>query len=186
VFLAWFSVGQAEWLTQLKGVRQWRGARAVGTLMIVGALGSILSSLYSERQSSDSQWLATLERRPGYQLYSSANTLIPAYGDHIVQVGFENGVYFFHGTVIGDWFGPGRYRQMLKCDASGCGVIDPVQMIEIMDRLGAKMLMVSTARYSNFDPRVYEPYFDTLAVASDGLLMAIKEPRTSAAGLLRR
>ena len=33
------------------------------------------------------------------------------FGDRLVQVGFENRFYFFRGTLVGDWFGPGRYTR---------------------------------------------------------------------------
>ena len=58
-----------------------------------------------------------MELRPGYAVLSRANELRSTFGDRLVQVGFENGFYFFRGTLIGDWFGPGRYSQMMICNA---------------------------------------------------------------------
>ncbi len=60
-------------------------------------------------------WHEILQETPGYSLMQHANQLIPQHGNRLLQVGFENAVFFYNGIVIGDWFGPGRYRQMMQC-----------------------------------------------------------------------
>src|SRR5690606_29432567 len=83
-----------------------------------------------------------LSTSSGYALYQTANTFIPEYGDRLVQVGFENGVYFFNGTVIGDHFGPGRYRDILGCSLPGCRV-SPDRIKRAFARYGARMMLLS-------------------------------------------
>ncbi|MDZ7762777.1 MAG: hypothetical protein U5L00_21320 [Desulfovermiculus sp.] len=54
----------------------------------------------------------SLKAKPGYELMRKANEYTPKYGDRLYQLGFENLIYFFDGQVVGDWFGPGRYRSI--------------------------------------------------------------------------
>lgn len=79
----------------------------------------------------------------GYPLYQQANAHIGTYGSRLVQVGFENGIYFFQGTVIGDWFGPGRYRDLLGCPELPCAAPPPAQLESMLRAHGARMLLVS-------------------------------------------
>jgi len=79
----------------------------------------------------------------GYPLYQQANAHIGAYGSRLVQVGFENGIYFFRGTVIGDWFGPGRYRDLLGCPELPCAAPPPAQLESMLRAHGSRMLLLS-------------------------------------------
>ncbi|NYT25189.1 hypothetical protein H0A73_16435 [Alcaligenaceae bacterium] len=79
----------------------------------------------------------------GYLLYQQANAHIGAYGSRLVQIGFEDGIYFFQGTVIGDWFGPGRYRDLLDCPELPCALPPPAQLESMLHAHGARMLLVS-------------------------------------------
>jgi hypothetical protein len=103
------------------------------------------------------RWNQDLESRPGYLLYQHANALIPIYGPRLVQIGFENGVFFFRGQAIGDWFGLGRYRQFQQCHEH-CQLIDPADMVSLMARHRSKMLIVNTERVS-VDVSAYSSYF---------------------------
>ncbi|MDB5596898.1 MAG: hypothetical protein JWM36_3859 [Hyphomicrobiales bacterium] len=178
VLLAWCVVYQIDWLSPLKQYFTGRGHHVggiVATLVINSTLGALLWDQYRRIEIAPTEWRSSLERRSGYRLFAQANGMIPQYGNRILHVGFENGVYFFHGTAIGDWFGPGRYRQMLVCAADGCGMVDPVRMKAIMGSFGAKMLAVSTARVPKFDREVYSRDFDIAAIDSDGLLMTVRD-----------
>ena len=103
------------------------------------------------------RWTQDLESRPGYLLYQHANSLIPVYGPRLVQVGFENGVFFFQGRTIGDWFGPGRYSQFQRCQED-CQLIDPVDMLSAMALHQSRMLIVNTERVK-VDMTAYSAYF---------------------------
>ena len=146
----------------------------VSMLIVTSTLATLLWTQFREIKISPEEWQTALESRSGYGLLTRANGMIAQYGDRLVHLGFENGVYFFKGTAIGDWFGPGRYRQMRECDASGCVVVDPAHMISIMESFKAKMLAVSTDRFQGLDLNEYRRYFDIVMIDSDGVLMALK------------
>lgn len=117
---------------------------------------------------------AALQNRPGYELFAQASKLAPQFGSRLVQLGFENAVYFFDGVVIGDWFGPGRYGQMIECGPDGCGALPPQAMKSLMERFDARMLAISIARFPKFDPVAYSQYFDLVVQNKDGLLLKLK------------
>ena len=84
-------------------------------------------------------------------------------------------VYFFGGDAIGDWFGPGRYRQMLDCPApsspaADCTVIDPVRMRRLLDRFGASLLVVDANEF-DFDETAYARAFDIVYRGRDGAML---------------
>jgi len=93
-----------------------------------------------------------------------------------VHVGYENAVYFFEGTAVGDWFGPGRYSQMLNC-AEVCRVASPERMVKVLAAHQARMLAVNTVRFK-LDPAEYQGQFAVLHTASDGVLLALRRPST--------
>lgn len=84
-----------------------------------------------------------LAAKPGYALYQQANAHIGEFGSRLVQVGFEGSAYFFQGTVIGDWFGPGRYRDTLACAALPCPLPPLETLNKTMEKHGARMLLLS-------------------------------------------
>jgi Dolichyl-phosphate-mannose-protein mannosyltransferase len=57
-----------------------------------------------------------------YSAMFAANEWRKTYGNRLVNIGLENGIYFFRGTVIGDHFGPGRYSQWRSGEvrSNGC------------------------------------------------------------------
>jgi hypothetical protein len=120
------------------------------------------------------QWDATLAARSGHEIMRRASALKDIHGPRLVHVGYENAVYFFEGTAVGDWFGPGRYSQMLNC-AEVCRVASPERMAEVLAAHQARMLAVNTARFK-FDPKEYQGQFAVLHTASDGVLLALRRP----------
>jgi hypothetical protein len=135
---------------------------------------SYAGNRFHKYQNEMAQWNEILGREPGYQLFSKANTLIPAYGSRLVQLGFENAIYFFDGTVIGDWFGPGRYSSMLDCQAGACRPVNAELMTQQMTKFDSRMVAVSTVQYPGFDPASYEKHFDVVTIANDGVLLILK------------
>lgn len=114
-------------------------------------------------------WQATLQTRPGYRLIEAANGMAPPHGARLVQLGFEADVYFFHGTMIGDWFGPGRYRDMTVC-APDCRVLPAAQMVAVLRRFDSDLLLVNTRRFA-LDLSEYQREFIVAAKDADGVLL---------------
>jgi hypothetical protein len=104
------------------------------------------------------------KKRPdnGFSGYEKANEYIPIYGDRLLQLGLEQGIYFFNGTVIGEHFGSGRYRQFVNCTPANCQLIPPLEMINKMKELNTRMLLINMRSYTNQIPSDYPKYFDLL------------------------
>lgn len=130
--------------------------------------------VHRRAEADMSNMQAALHNRAGYELFAKASKLAPQTGARLVQLGFENAVYFFDGVVIGDWFGPGRYGQMLECGTDGCGALPPQSMKILMEGFDAKMIAISTARFPKFDAVAYDQYFDLVLKNKDGLLLKLK------------
>ena len=103
-----------------------------------------------------------------------ANQLIPQYGNRLLQVGFENAVFFYNGIAIGDWFGPGRYRQMMRC-SDECRLIAPEAMREVMVRHNALTLVVNlNQEFIKIDLPAYQLDFTLQQLTPDGVLLTLK------------
>jgi hypothetical protein len=118
-------------LRRLVDRRSGRARTALSMLLVASMLVPLAYGRLQRAEHSMASRQATLARVPGYDLFAKANELIPQFGDRLVQVGFENAIYFFDGTAIGDWFGPGRYRDMTNCQEGRCGLIAPEAMKRI-------------------------------------------------------
>ena len=116
-----------------------------------------------------------LGTQPGSGLYRAANDRAAEYGQRLVQVGFENGIYFFNGTVIGDWFGPGRYRDTLACEAVPCGPPSWEHLDEILRRHDARLLMLSRIHVLGLDGALKHlpAGWELLDSNPDGVLLGI-------------
>jgi hypothetical protein len=110
----------------------------------------------------------------GYLVFSKANSLIPKLGQNILQLGLEQGVYFFKGQAKGDWFGPVRYQDFLDCELSTCQLISAKQMIEKMNQLDTRMLAISFGRFGKRIPIEYFQYFTILAEDQNSILLTPK------------
>lgn len=114
-------------------------------------------------------WQANLHARSGYALMQAANQRVSSHGQVLVHLGYENAIYFFQGTAIGDWFGPGRYAQMMKCEQR-CGLATPEVILPLLDRMNARMIAVNAARFA-FDPEPYRQAFDIQQVGPTDYLL---------------
>lgn len=81
---------------------------------------SIVSASQSFIEQRNFAWDDRLATKNGYP---QANKLIPQYGKRLLQIGLENTTFFYDDTIIDDWFGPGRYRSMMGCDALACNAL---------------------------------------------------------------
>jgi hypothetical protein len=114
-----------------------------------------------------------LQKREGYTLFQEANKLIPIFGPKLVQVGFEGDIYFFDGTVIGDWFGRGRYSSMMTCSTTSCQMLPPSKLAELMKGFNSRMLAVNT-NVVTIDITAHEEFFDLREQTGDGVLLTLR------------
>lgn len=130
------------------------------------------------------EWTQTLKSRPGYELYQHANGLDGALGHRVLQLGFENGIYFYHGVVIGDVFGIGRSSQFASCKLNRplenakveCTMFAPELMVQKMATFNSQILLINTEVFT-FDLPSYLQYFDVLYRTKEGYLMTPKRGR---------
>ncbi len=151
--------------------RQWRPV--YGDVLAVGLVVSALLVIVpagNERARHRADMLAS---RSGYSLMAEANRLAPTWGHRVVQLGFENAIYFFDGTAIGDWFGPGRYREMLNCELTPCKLADPAVLQAALLKFDSRMLVVNTRRFS-IDLPAYQSIFELVYRTPDGVLLILK------------
>jgi hypothetical protein len=112
-------------------------------------------------------------------LFEQANKPSPLFGRRLVQVGFENDIYFFDGTVIGDWFRLGRNSTMTTCSinfshsADSCQMMPPLKLIKLMKGFKSRMLAVNTKRIT-IDVMAYEKYFELSKQTEDGVLLTLR------------
>lgn len=144
---------------------------SIAKLAIAGILGFLCVEQFLKSHPTTSLWQAALEDRAGYRLMSAANDRIAQDGDRLVQIGFENAIYFFDGTAMGDHFGKARYRDFLSCSAAGCILLPPEALALKIDELGAQMAVVSNSAVSGFDATTYAEFFDPVYVDSEGTLL---------------
>lgn len=175
-FLSVWFLYQAGLKTSLRGLhgQTWapwlRGAgnlavASCGLIMVYSGLKLVPPQLVN--------WDTVLRGRPGYEIMISATAQIPVHGKILLQVGYENAFYFFKGTAIGDWFGPGRYSNTLICEAK-CRIAPAEQMVKVMNGFGAQMLAVNAKRFQ-FDPQQYTDFFDIKTRTEDGYLLILKK-----------
>lgn len=174
-FLSVWFLYQAGLKTSLRGLhgQTWTPwLRSAGNLA-VASCGLIM--VYSGVKLVPPQlahWDATLRGRAGYEIMTSATAQMPLHGKILLQVGYENAFYFFKGTAIGDWFGPGRYSNTLICELK-CRIAPAEQMVKVMTGFGARMLAVNAKRFE-FDPQQYTDLFEIKARSADGYLLVLK------------
>lgn len=161
------------WGTNAVNIRARRAELVLAALLTLTVAGYTYERFANFREMAD-HWVSKVAERSGYELFQAANDFIPEYGATLVQLGFEHRRYFFDGIVIGDWFGPGRYRSMLDCSKEGCNVLEPQEMRSYLQKRGAGMMIVSTEQYPDFDVTLYEEHFVVLATTEGGVLLGLR------------
>lgn len=119
-----------------------------------------------------------LDSTTGYTIMQHANALMATHGRNMVGIGFENARFFFHGTLIGDVFGPGRYGQFERWDESGVSILPEQALAEKMQAFNASMIAVNT-RGKSFDSQQYQHLFSVPYEGADGVLLILKQPPRS-------
>jgi hypothetical protein len=162
----------------LTSTRAWLGNPHLPAALSLVVLLPAAAYLYMKVEYAMANRSETLQKRTGYTLFEQANKLSPFFGHRLVQVGFENDIYFFDGTVIGDWFGLARYSTMMTCSinfahsADFCQMMPPLKLIKLMKGFDSRMLVVNTKRVT-MDVREYEKYFDLSKETEDGVLLTL-------------
>lgn len=122
------------------------------------------------------------KKNPGYELMQQANRYSLRYGSRIYQLGFENSIYYFKGVAIGDYFGIGRYWQLLNLDIKDRNALkNSDELSAIMKRFNANMLVINKA-YS-YDRSDLTKKFEILFENDKGILLATKQPAAGQAAL---
>lgn len=132
-------------------------------------------SLYFEFKYFYSEYLnfnSRLESRYSYELMKKASEYSELYGDNLIQLGLEDGIYFYKGMAIGDVFGLARYSDWTICNPE-CEVIPQDDLIEKMKSFNSSFIVISKRSYANFNPEKY-PKFKVLMDTPNGILIAIK------------
>jgi hypothetical protein len=153
-------------------------SKTAGAFLCVIAVVVPANNALEQSRNELQHWHQILEQRPGYSLMQYANQLISSYGNRLVNVGFENAVYFYNGIVIGDWFGPGRYRQMIRGSVRQCSdvcrLIPPEAMREVMMHFNALTLLVNRKRFE-IDLAAYQRDFTLQQLTPDGALFTLNK-----------
>lgn len=123
---------------------------------------------YSEYLNFNSR----LESRYSYELMKKASEYSELYGDNLIQLGLEDGIYFYKGMAIGDVFGLARYSDWTISNPE-CEVIPQDDLIEKMKSFNSSFIVISKRSYANFNPEKY-PKFKVLMDTPNGILIAIK------------
>ncbi len=173
-------VSAAALLTVVRALLgRWAQGPAVDRLRAVASWGVglglcavVLQQGHQAFQRQAATWNATVLSRSGYELFVKAGSLSALHGPVLFQMGYENAVYFFGGTVAGDWFGPARYTSLLRC-AERCEVTGPEALADAAHRHGAKMVAVHTKRF-HLEVAAYLSHFSVLHASRDGVLLLLR------------
>lgn len=88
---------------------------------------------------------------------------------NIYQLGFENSFYFAEGKMIGDWFGPARYYNVLKLISDSKMLCTKLSSMDIQLFLLSKSINIT----ENFD-RLSVKYLDLIVEDEHGWLYRLK------------
>lgn len=165
-----FQAGIGETLQHMQQIRllRWLG-QGVAAAAAVAMCVVLLPKAYGNFAERVTHWQANLNARSGYVVMHKANQYSDSHGPVLVHLGYENAIYFFKGTAIGDWFGPGRYAQMMQCQER-CGLASPDTVLQVLDKMNANMIAVNSARFG-FDPEPYRQAFDVQQVGNTDYLL---------------
>lgn len=120
--------------------------------------------------SIDGDWDKIIESRPGYELFNQANKYFD--GKYLLQIGFENAIYFYKGIAIGDWFGPGRYSGFINSEIEHS--IDVDKVTRFLEEIDSTLVIVSKIRYPLLSRSVFDEKYDVLFENEQGLLLKMK------------
>lgn len=105
----------------------------------------------------------------GYQIISKANSLNEK---KILQLGFENLIFFYEGEAIGDWFGNYRYENFAKYDNDKYSLIDASQIKSKMQEIDVKVILVNGKKFQ-YDIEEYKKLFQITKIDESSILILI-------------
>lgn len=126
-------------------------------MIVVGLLGytTIQILKYYERIVN---WETIQQSVSGYRVMTYANTVNHSTYSRVLQIGFENAIFFYSGQALGDFHGPARYRQFYRCEGEQCSLIPSDEMKLKMGKLNVDTLLINKNRF-NFDRSEYQRNF---------------------------
>lgn len=168
------SIGKSTgWIWKRMGQR-WRTATAA-VLVTILLLGGVLdaSEVFSEVTPDPESRKALIQSKfGGYALLLS---LPEVQTGVIYQLGFEGELYYLGAEVRGDWFGPGRYQDVMSLSTNA------PEMVRHLEKLGAESLLISRSRKPfselNWDPAMQQ-YFELLGQTPDATLYRLRPPNS--------
>ena len=125
------------------------------------------------------QWFAAppfqaqLASQPAHVLASKANAMAPQYGTRLLNIGFENAAFYYHGQFMGDWFGKARFPAFTYFRNHRWYMRPASEVSQSMRERGVALLLVHRGEF-DFDPAEYARYFDLLLASGPGYLYAAK------------
>jgi hypothetical protein len=150
----------------------WRSAAGVAVVLLVAAC-SLTDVRRSAARIAPSQPLRDALLGPELAGYDLFRSLPPGTPWRLYQFGFEGELYYAPVPVVGDWFGPARYRRVFELAS------DPPALATWLDSLGVNGLLVNTARRPfnavAFGPRFGE-YFELVAETRTACLYRLARP----------
>lgn len=155
-------------------------SRTIAPLMV---LVIVLGGINETIKKRDFLWDTRLANKNGYTALQEANKHIPQYGSRLLQIGFENAAYFYDGLIIGDWFGLGRYRSMIQCDAQACNVISPDNLAQLLTQFDSNWVLIAKNTHFKVSVEDYKNLFNTVYEDHDAVLLARRQMPTSITNL---
>jgi hypothetical protein len=119
------------------------------------------------------KWDQLQQSVPGYRVMMYANSLNTKSDSKLLQIGFENAIFFYDGLALGDFHGPARYRQFYKCLSDKCMLIAPEDIKMKMHQLKVDILIINGNRF-NFEYMAYEIFFDILEIAPNEYFLKLR------------
>jgi hypothetical protein len=122
-----------------------------------------------------------LQPATGVDFYKKANELRPIYGDRVLNLSFQRGIWFFDGEALGGFFGPERLidfcmdKTQTPTNTPFCTIIPAQDLMKRMNQLNTRMAIINTQRFE-LTPE-YPQYFDLLYHTKQGVLLVPKEPQ---------
>jgi len=171
------------WLTPprwLQTVRQWLQRLPVRVVLKALLLAVVVKSSLESSQEPWSNIQTTEQDRHHFlakrlEAYEILQLVASQPDVKIYQLGFENHIYYSANPIIGDWFGPGRYSDLLPIAG------DTVALRQHLRQLGVNSLLINKDRrpFSNlhFDAH-FRDHFDLLAENETAVLYVLKCPTT--------
>jgi len=159
------------------GTRTRRTVASLVLVVVAIAMAGDIEKAWSQVLPQGPDRVAYLAKRlGGFDLLRSVQgPPIPA----LYQLGFEGELYYLGDGVRGDWFGPGRYQEVLALSE------DAAALARHLRSLGAGGLLVNRARKPfsslHWDPHLLD-YFDLIAQSERAVLYRLRAASSDADG----